>query len=147
MLTAQQITEDLTSFEVSGKDDLFSVLRIEELAPNVFALMSDLYERGDMDGMQDGVTPADIPFFALALKNPEAYRNETGMEPNDAGNVDGFGKLDFDDIDDFAMKLNMSTTTLINIMSGLQNVPEPGSMCLIICFAVSQFLSRRTFCR
>ena len=54
----------------------------------------------------------DIQAFALALKNPLAYFNSYHIFGSDSGDLDGYrtnpsnfapnGRLDFDDIDDFA---------------------------------------------
>jgi prepilin-type N-terminal cleavage/methylation domain-containing protein len=71
----------------------------------------------------------DVPEFALALRNPLAYRNRRGLFGSQSGNMDGTNGLDFSDIDDFAAALQMAgvPNALAAINAALLNVPEPAT--------------------
>ena len=98
---------------------------------------------GDMncDNEYDDI---DVERFALALVNPDEFELQTLLDVglfiqgNIAGDVDGFGGFDFDDIDDFVDLLTESgsgatVTTVLDAIARLQNpVPEPASLGLIV---------------
>ncbi len=139
VVTAGSLTDgaELDDVEVIGTDDYYFRLQYgdEELQ-----LLSTL--DGDMNGM-GGVTDDDIPFFALALRNPEAYINHPTMimngvlEASDAGDMDDNGRLDFDDIDEFAIATGRTPSQLIEYMGQLQSVPEPAGLVLALLFSIS----------
>ncbi len=134
ILTAESITEDLSTFEVIGNDDLFFVLRIEAIDGGMIALFSDGFDEGDMN--RDGGTPDvnDVPVFALALTDPISYRGSYGISAREAGDLDDDGDCDVDDIDDFADMLGMSLEELTErIQAHSNNVPEPSSLLLVMC--------------
>jgi hypothetical protein len=92
---------------------------------------------GDMnhDGMRDPVE--DTRFFAMALTNPVGYYggcskcDDFGRGP---GDLDFNGRLDFDDIDDFARLMGISqAAVLAAIQAEMQRVPEPPSLALALC--------------
>jgi hypothetical protein len=82
----------------------------------------------------------DIELFALALRDREAYRNllrPNGrclcLEPEDAGDVNQDGRLDFDDIPEFAEIFDMSSAALVAAMQHPDHdVPEPLSIWLAV---------------
>ena len=104
--------------------------------------------RGDMDE-NNVLTTADVPEFALALSNPNAYHTKYGIFGNSLGDVDGWasdqfapnGKLDFDDIDDFAALIAAGTpmgsgASVASIRAEILRdlgVPEPTSAFLLVC--------------
>jgi hypothetical protein len=89
------------------------------------------YTRGDMNC--DGIIDSDdVEEFALALVDPDAYLDLRGLSGSQSGNVDGIPGLDFDDIDDFASLLGMSTGSVFAAVDALLNpVPEPGAMTMV----------------
>jgi hypothetical protein len=71
----------------------------------------------------------DIPAFALALTNPAKYFNDFGASSDNAGDIDGDGDCDVDDIDDFKNLLpNMSMAEFQYRMAQAMSVPEPASL-------------------
>jgi hypothetical protein len=138
-----------SSFSVNVTGDLRKsvAVYIEEDSFGIEKLIGEEVDPGDMDCSGE-ITRADIPLFALALRNPEAYiqkmieDEEIRVDPNSIGNVDGLGKLDFDDIDDLARKLKITPPALLSFMSGIQNVPEPTSGVLLMLLANVMLVSR-----
>ncbi|MCC6493886.1 MAG: autotransporter-associated beta strand repeat-containing protein [Pirellulales bacterium] len=86
-----------------------------------------VYALGDMN-FDFSVDAADVPAFAQALRDPRSFEDGFPFVSGDIiGNIDKNGRgLDFDDIDDFATLLNMSTSELMAAMS----IPEPSGFCL-----------------
>jgi hypothetical protein len=87
---------------------------------------------GDMDG--NGVVDfADVEPFVLGLNDPLAFANQFGLPPADRGDMDTDGDFDFDDINQFAALL---------AVSGVQAVPEPSSVVLLIVAVIGLVLGR-----
>jgi hypothetical protein len=97
------------------------------------------YLIGDMN--RNGVRNTDdIDWFAKALTNPDGYWNSsaTGEIPagpaciciygSSSGNVDGQLGLDFDDVDDFAALLGVSSSLVFDAINA---VPEPTAAALL----------------
>ncbi len=85
----------------------------------------DLFEywfplSGDMD-RSGKVDADDINPFLLAMTDPNAYRDQYGLDPNLVGDCDGSGKLDADDITPFVEK----------IIGGAGAIPEPAGLTLL----------------
>ena len=101
----------------------------------------------------------------MALKNPLAYFNTYHIFGSDSGDLDGYrtnpsnfapnGRLDFDDIDDFAALMaagsgGSAADMLARIQAQLRAVPEPGAMTLMVLGSFCLFLvrgERRLTCR
>lgn len=105
---------------LSGVDDLL-VFPIYE-SDRVAALVAD---KGDLNPFMPGIGDDDISAFALALTNPNGYRSLFGISAREAGDIDGDGDCDVDDIDDFADLLGMSLSQLTYQMHRALAVPEP----------------------
>jgi hypothetical protein len=106
----------------------------------------------------------DVPAFALALSNPNTYHSIYGIFGNSLGDVDGWatnqfapnGKLDFDDIDDFAALIAAGTpmgsgASVASIRAEILRdlgVPEPTSAFLLVCGGCALVLrgARRLIC-
>jgi len=115
---------------------------------------------GDMN-CDNSIDMDDVPLFAQALADPEAFRNSCPVEgvlgcieppePDDWGDVDNDGDgLDFDDIDDFvALVLLQSNLSAVEITAAIlsygSTVPEPSSLVLLIC-ASCWFVASRRYC-
>jgi autotransporter-associated beta strand protein len=107
------------------------------------------YNDGDMNRSGDGTADQDdVPAFALALTNPRNYRSQFGISAKEAGDIDGDGDCDVDDIDDFADLLGMSVATLNYRIQLALAVPEPstGLLLLLTGLAFSNH-TRRLRCR
>jgi autotransporter-associated beta strand protein len=146
-----------------GSDDLYFALNYPNVGfasgqmPATFqGLDGTFYERGDMnhDFM---VNEQDIPFFALALKNRDAYFEAelpTGACICDFGQAGGDlgggpenrpdGRFDFDDIAPFSARIGMSTSALVAAIHA-SSVPEPSSVVLAVLsgLAAAGFAPRR----
>jgi hypothetical protein len=72
----------------------------------------------------------DVPEFALALRNPLAYRARRGLFGSQSGNMDGVNGLDFSDIDDFASALQMAgmANAMAAVQAAILNIPEPATI-------------------
>jgi hypothetical protein len=90
---------------------------------------------GDLD--RDGnINQSDVPLFALGLRNREGFFSARPrgfclcIEADEAADMDDNGLLDFDDIDNFAMKLQMGgmSNALAAIQSALLEVPESNTL-------------------
>jgi hypothetical protein len=119
--------------------------------------------RGDMNE-NNVLDPMDVPAFALALSNPNTYHSIYGIFGNSLGDVDGWatnqfapnGKLDFDDIDDFAALIAAGTpmgsgASVASIRAEILRdlgVPEPTSAFLLVCGGCALVLrgARRLIC-
>lgn len=133
---------------VGDVDDSFSIIYL----PNSVRIVKGLtaagdvpYPNGDMnrDGM---VTMADVPFFALALRNPTAYFSSRHTKdeieycvcgfPAETGDVNGDNRFDFDDIAGFANLVSGSGASAGEVYAALEKgmnpVPEPNSLLLIV---------------
>jgi hypothetical protein len=84
------------------------------------------------------VNEMDVPLFALGLRNEEAFFSATPLgfclciEADEAADMDDNGRLDFDDIDNFAMELEMGgmANARAAVLLALSQVPEPHSLSL-----------------
>ena len=61
----------------------------------------------DLNGSLD---EDDVAGFALALADPRAYETATACPATVAGDMDGDGDVDFDDIDDFVARVTVGLT-------------------------------------
>ena len=107
---------------------------------------------GDMncDGQVDS---EDVPRFALALVDPDEFENSTLLayglfiQGNIAGDVDGFGGFDYDDIRAFVdlipSGMGVSVDAVYAAIAALQQVPEPSSL-LLVALASCLAAARRT---
>jgi hypothetical protein len=106
------------------------------------------YNDGDMNRSGDGTADQDdVPAFALALTNPRNYRSQFGISAKEAGDIDGDGDCDVDDIDDFADLLGMPLSQLTYQMQLALAVPEPstGTIVLIGLLIIPRRIRRRRF--
>lgn len=137
-LRAETIDGDIAALEIVGDDDLNLAIRQEETADDMIAFIGAVCSGpGDMNCFNDGITTADIAPFALALKNKKKYLDAWGQIANRAGDLDGNGRLDFDDIPAFAAELNMPLATLL---SQLSFVPEPGTLWIALGCCLSMLV-------
>lgn len=91
------------------------------------------YNDGDMNRSGDGTADQDdVPAFALALTNPRNYRSQFGISAKEAGDIDGDGDCDVDDIDDFADLLGISLSQLTYQIQLALAVPEPSTPLLLL---------------
>lgn len=118
---------------------------------------------GDMN-CDDSIDMDDVPLFAQALIDPDAFRRSCPVEeaigcvdppqPDDWGDVDfmsgGNNGLDFDDIDDFAKLVsqnsNITTEQIVATILAYNRVPEPTSFALF-CSAACWFAYCKERCR
>ncbi len=108
------------------------------------ALLS--FADGDMDGLGDGVTTADVAAFAMALTDPIVYRATFGKSVTTLGDLDDDGDLDVDDIDDFADAVGMSLAALNDFIRAYSTqVPEPTCLALGIAASLVAFSRLRPF--
>jgi choice-of-anchor C domain-containing protein len=111
-----------------GADGFFLAPVYSELSVALFT-----YNDGDMNRSGDGTADQDdVPAFALALTNPRNYRSQFGISAKEAGDIDGDGDCDVDDIDDFADLLGMSISQLTYQMQLALAVPEPSSVLILL---------------
>jgi hypothetical protein len=121
-----------------GADGFFLAPVYSELSVALFT-----YNDGDMNRSGDGTADQDdVPAFALALTNPRNYRSQFGISAKEAGDIDGDGDCDVDDIDDFADLLGMSVSSLTYQMQLALAVPEP-SGCMMALLGLSCISIRR----
>jgi hypothetical protein len=86
------------------------------------------------------VNATDLPLFALGLRNREAFFEARPrgfclcIEADEAADMDDNGRLDFDDIDNFATMLDMSgmANALAAVQAAVWQVPEPGTLVLVL---------------
>jgi hypothetical protein len=87
----------------------------------------DMYPDCDFNGL-------DVTWFAIALRDPDFYALERGVEAVVHGDLDGNQRLDFDDVDDFSSLIRCE-------------IPEPSSLVLIglggLMFAVAGVKCKR----
>lgn len=106
------------------------------------ALLS--FDEGDLDMNGDGVSTDDVDDFALALTDPDRYRDGPspgypfghGASAQEAGDIDDDGDIDVDDIDDFAGLVGMTVSGLkhqIQLYSA--QIPEPSALTLGLLIA------------
>lgn len=137
---------------IAPEGSLFSFVAFENEDGTMAVGACKLSGPGDMncDGQWD---MDDVPLFAQALIDPEAFRNSCPIEgvifctdppdPGDWGDVDfalgGNDGLDFDDIDDFATLVsqhaNVSAGEITAAILAYGRVPEPTSFALLSCAA------------
>jgi hypothetical protein len=96
------------------------------------------HDRGDMDG-RDGITPADFDLFVFGLMNTESsfYSEcQCAVGPQQGGDFNGNGRLDFDDIPGFQSQLAGMGMSPDELSAAFQryfnNVPEPASAWLML---------------
>jgi autotransporter-associated beta strand protein len=129
------------SFEIISTGEIidtkFDNLVVEGISGVFFGLeYSDLivslvtFNTGNMN--RSGPEEADeddIPAFALALTNPAKYFNDFGASSDNAGDIDGDGDCDVDDIDDFKNLLpSISLAEFQYRMANALSVPEPSGL-------------------
>jgi hypothetical protein len=127
----------------TGADDYFLALDYDEFGVAAITFNSgDLNRSGDETPDED-----DIPAFALALTNPAGYWTQFGASAKNAGDFDGDGDCDVDDIDEFKdMFPAMSIAEFQYLMAQALSVPEPGTAWLLLtslCFAGRLIRTRR----
>lgn len=103
-----------------------------------FTVRADLaFDPGDMnlDGLVDG---DDLPLFALALADKDAYRDEIinshslYVDVVCLGDVSANGLFDFDDIDDFATAAGLAVPAVAEAVRAAFNpVPEPTTTAIL----------------
>jgi hypothetical protein len=130
IITAGSLAEgtEFNSVETIGGDGVY-------FAPTYSGTSASLesFPVGDMnrDFLLNG---DDIPEFALALRNPLAYRDRRGLFGSQSGNMDGVNGLDFSDIDDFAAALDAAGVAgaAAAVQLVLLHVPEPNATVLVV---------------
>jgi autotransporter-associated beta strand protein len=129
-----------TRLVTDGTDGYFIALDYEE---GLVALST--FNTGDMN-RSGGETPDqdDVPAFALALTDPASYFNQYGASSDSAGDIDGDGDCDVDDIDNFADLMGMPLAELQYHMQQTLSVPEPGTLILLTSAAL---IARARRCR
>jgi autotransporter-associated beta strand protein len=128
ILTAGSLADgsEFDSVETFGGDGIY-------FAPTYSGTSTSLesFPVGDMnrDFALDG---DDVPEFALALRNPLAYRARRGLFGSESGDMDDNNRLDFSDIDDFAaaLQLNGVANALTAVHAALLTIPEPTTTAL-----------------
>jgi autotransporter-associated beta strand protein len=117
------------TLDVIGADNVFLALDYQDgLVSLITFNTGDMNRSGDESPTQD-----DIAAFALALTNPSKYFDDFGASSNSAGDIDGDGDCDVDDIDNFkALLPNMSMAEFQYRMTQALSVPEPSGMVLSI---------------
>jgi hypothetical protein len=95
-----------------------------------------LHDEGDMD-FDGSVNKDDVPFFAMALAQPESYFDLFLIEGDQSGDIDDNHLLDFDDIDAFADLIPETSAGAVAaaVHALLNGVPEPSSLVLLISCA------------
>jgi hypothetical protein len=115
--------------DVTGTSNFFLALEYES---DLVSLIT--FNTGDMNRSGDeSPTEDDVPAFALALTNPSKYFDDFGASSDNAGDIDGDGDCDVDDIDNFANLMGMPLAELQYRMQLAISVPEPGGIILLVC--------------
>jgi autotransporter-associated beta strand protein len=107
----------------------------------------DSHPVGDMN-RDFALNGDDVPEFALALRNPLAYRARRGLFGSQSGNMDGANGLDFSDIDDFATALEMAgmANAMAAVSAALLAVPESNTLWMaMVALIAGHGLGRRRF--
>ena len=100
---------------------------------------------GDMN-LSGGIDASDIALFALALIDKDEYESMFGPIAVSAGNADGLGGLDFDDIDDFSALISGGSAVQVHAaIQALLTVPEPHSITLAMFVALTCTTRRSRF--
>jgi autotransporter-associated beta strand protein len=136
ILTANDLLGTFDNLEISGDFGLSLGLDFED---GLIALST--FNTGNMNRSgPDEADEDDIPAFALALTNPSKYFNDFGASSDNAGDIDGDGDCDVDDIDNFkALLPNMSMAEFQYRMAHALSVPEPSSLLLSLLGLVVVF--------
>jgi hypothetical protein len=103
--------------------------------------------RGSMNG-DSIIDGEDIGAFTLALRDPVAYEQQFFIEGSVLGDLDDNGRLDFDDIDEFAELIAESGAassyqSAMAAIAGQLQVPEPSSNALASIMVVFSFILYR----
>lgn len=101
---------------------------------------------GDMD-LSGVVDEDDIPRFAFALRDNDAYDDELYETEHEVADVDGNGRVDFGDIAMFADLVEqnspLSAVEVAEIIQASFAVPEPNSSTLLLLGVASLLGTRR----
>lgn len=101
---------------------------------------------GDMD-LSGVVDEDDIPRFAFALRDNDAYDDELYETEHEVADVDGNGRVDFGDIAMFAELVEQNSTLsaveVAEIIQASFAVPEPSSSTLLLLGVASLLGTRR----
>jgi hypothetical protein len=141
VLTAGSVTpgSEFNSVETLGGDGIY-------FAPTYAGTSASLdsHPVGDMN-RDFTLNGDDVPEFALALRNPLAYRARRGLFGSQSGNMDGANGLDFSDIDDFATALQMAgmANAMAAVQSALLEVPESNTLLMALAATVGGCVLRR----
>jgi choice-of-anchor C domain-containing protein len=140
IITAGDLLE--TTFDnlvTTGTSDFFLALDYQD---DLVSLIT--FNTGNMNGMGgEEADEDDIPAFALALTNPSKYFDDFGANSDSAGDIDGDGDCDVDDIDNFkALLPSMSMAEFQYRMAQAMSVPEPGSLVLVAMLAMMAMIRR-----
>jgi hypothetical protein len=164
VMTTGGITGTFDDVITDGVDDIvlvpsygaspLSALGVGALGGGGDSVYLTSFEEGDMDPFTPGIGEEDAVAFALALTDPDTYRNTYGISADEMGDIDDIGDhgLDFDDIDDFVRLLNehigggMTMARMFQIIEEVQAVPEPSGLSLALglcCFLQPKIYRRR----
>jgi hypothetical protein len=128
VLTAGSLAErtEFDNVETVGGDGIYFAPTYSGTSASM-----DSYPVGDMN-RDLALDNGDVPEFALALRNPTAYRNRRGLRGGESGDMDNNNRLDFSDIDDFAAALrrNGVPNALAAVHAALLAIPEPSTTAL-----------------
>lgn len=154
VMTTDSITGTFDDVITTGVDDIilvpsygtspFSALGVGAHSSGASVYLTSVAE-GDMNPFVAGIGEEDAVAFALALTDPDTYRNTYGISADEAGDIDDIGDngLDFDDIDDFVRILNqhiggtITMARMFQIIEEAQAVPEPAATQLVLLASLS----------
>jgi fibronectin-binding autotransporter adhesin len=114
-----------------------------DLGPGILCAAGD---PGNFDGV-GGLDEDDIPFFALALRDPVNYSLEFGADYRLIGDFDNNFRLDFDDIPGFVTALGgsggMSEAEIWRALDAQLSVPEPSVISWVLVGGCVHLAARR----
>ena len=101
---------------------------------------------GDMD-LSGIVDEADIPLFAFALRDNEAYDDALFATEHEVADLDGNGRVDFGDIgqfvDEVSANSSLTSSQVALVLEAALAVPEPSTGWLFALCAITLLGNRR----